>query len=142
MDALKEKVAERIARVPFSVERHALGADGGLPFESEHFDTVTVTWTLCTIPDAAAALKEMRRVLKPDGRMLFIEHGRSDRPNIARWQDRLNPIQNVIGCGCNLNRKMDALIEGSGFSIERLDFFEADDAPAVFGTLYRGAARP
>jgi len=141
MEALPDKVAQRISNAPFAVERHALRADGSLPFDSERFDTVTVTWTLCTIPDVAAALAEMRRVLKPEGELLFIEHGRSDDPGVARWQDRLNPIQNVIGCGCNLNRKIDALIEGAGFSIDRLDRFVAD-GPAAFATMYRGAARP
>ena len=140
MTALPDKVAERIARAPFPVERHALRADGGLPFDAERFDTVSVTWTLCTIPDVAAALREMRRVLKPTGRMLFIEHGRSDRASVARWQDRLNPIQNVVGCGCNLNRKIDALVLDAGFSLERLDRFVADGAPEIFGTMYRGAA--
>ena len=76
-----------------------------------------------------------------DGRMLFIEHGRSDKTGVAKWQDRWNPVQKVVGCGCNVNRKMDALIEEAGFTFERLDRFIADGAPEVFGTMYRGAAR-
>ncbi|MCA9512438.1 MAG: class I SAM-dependent methyltransferase [Myxococcota bacterium] len=140
MTALPEKVAERVARAPFPVERHALAADGGLPFDDARFDTVTVTWTLCTIPDVAAALRDMRRVLRPGGHLLFIEHGRSDVASVARWQDRLNPIQNVVGCGCNLNRRIDALVSDAGFAIERLDRFVADGAPAIFATMYRGVA--
>ena len=141
MTALPDKVGKRIQRVAFPVERHALPADGVLPFDNGRFDTVTITWTLCTIPDPAAALREMHRVLKSGGRMLFIEHGRSDKANVAKWQDRWNPVQKVLGCGCNVNRKMDALIEESGFRFERLDRFIADGAPEIFGTMYRGAAR-
>ncbi len=140
MDALEEKVARRIAAAPFPVERHKLPADGELPFDTGRFDTVTVTWTLCTIPDVGAALEEMRRVLKPEGRLLFIEHGRSDDPKIARWQDRLNPIQNVIGCGCNLNRAIGPIVESAGFQIQRIE--QLIEGPRIFATLYRGAALP
>lgn len=138
MDALADVVAERIAAAPFPVERHHLPADGALPFDAGRFDTATITWTLCTIPDANAALQEVKRVLKPEGRLLFIEHGRSDDPKIARWQDRLNPMQNVIGCGCNLNRAIGGLVEGAGFELERIEQFI--EGPAIFATLYRGAA--
>ena len=141
MTALEEKVQGRIDQAPFPVTRHALPADGVLPFTDAQFDTVTITWTLCTIPDPDTALREMRRILKPGGRMLFLEHGRSDKPSVAKWQDRFNPVQNVVGCGCNVNRKMDALIENAGFRMEQLDRFLAEGAPEIFGTMYRGAAR-
>jgi len=140
MTALDDVVAKRIAAAPFPVERFALRADGRLPFDDESFDTVVVTWTLCTIPDVATALREMRRVLRPSGRLLFIEHGLSDKPSVARWQHRLNPIQNVVGCGCNLDRKIDALVAGAGFALERVDRFVAEGAPEIFGTMYRGSA--
>src|SRR5512147_2279047 len=77
MDALERRVAERIAAVEFPVERHQLRADGRLPFDAARFDCAAVTWTLCTIPDPVAALRELRRVLKPGAALLFIEHGRS-----------------------------------------------------------------
>ena len=80
----------------------------------------------------------MRRVLKPEGKLLFIEHGRSQEPGVARWQDRLNPIQNVIGCGCNLNRAVAPLVERAGFRLARLEHFV--DGPKIFATLYRGSA--
>ena len=136
LEALEERVRERIGAVPFPVERHALRADGGLPFESDRFDCVTITWTLCTILDPVAALREMRRVLRPRGALLFVEHGRS----VARWQDRLNRLQNILACGCNLNRRIDALIEEAGFEIETLDRFVADRAPEILGHFYQGKA--
>ena len=140
MDALAEKVKQRIDAAPFPVEVHHLRADGELPFDSGRFDCATITWTLCTIPDPVAALREVRRVLQPGAELLFIEHGRSDEPAVARWQDRFNPIQHVIGCGCNLNRKIDQLIQEAGFDLPSYDFFLADGTPRMFGTLYRGGA--
>jgi ubiquinone/menaquinone biosynthesis C-methylase UbiE len=142
MDALAERVQARIEAAPFPVERHHLPADRRLPFEDGRFDCITMTWTLCTIPDPVAALAEMRRVLRPEGRLLFIEHGRSDDPRTARWQDRWNPIQNVIACGCNVNRKIDALVEQGGFELKRHDRFLAEGAPRMFAEMYRGSAVP
>jgi ubiquinone/menaquinone biosynthesis C-methylase UbiE len=100
------------------------------------------TWTLCTVQDPVKALREIRRVLKGDGRFLFLEHGRSDDPRIAVWQDRLNPIQNIIGCGCNLNRRIDRLIEQSGLQVVRLDRFQMAQVPRIGGEMYRGQAIP
>jgi ubiquinone/menaquinone biosynthesis C-methylase UbiE len=142
MTALPERVLQRIAGAPFPVEVHHLPADRTLPFDAGRFDCVTMTWTLCTIADPVAAMREMRRVLKPDGTLLFIEHGRSDDPKVARWQDRWNPIQNWIGCGCNVNRRIDALVEQGGFRIGSLERFLAEGAPRMFGEMYRGAATP
>jgi hypothetical protein len=79
-------------------------------------------------------------VLKPAGKLLFIEHGRSDDAKVARWQDRWNPIQNVIGCGCNVNRKIDALIREAGFGFEKLERFKAD-GPRFLTEMYSGVAR-
>jgi SAM-dependent methyltransferase len=140
LDAMKQKVQARIDAVPFPVERHRLAADGGLPFDDDCFDSVTVTWTLCTIADPEAALREMRRVARPGAPLLFIEHGRSADPRVARWQDRLNPIQRLVGCGCNLNRRIDVLIEAAGYRIEKLDRFDAVWVPRTHGHLYRGIA--
>src|SRR6185369_8135575 len=86
-ELLPARVAARIAAAPFPVTRAQLDAER-LPFPDQAFDTVVSTWTLCSIPDPLAALREIRRVLRPSGTFLFLEHGRSDRPEIARWQDR------------------------------------------------------
>ena len=140
MRALERRVAERIAAAPFPVERHPLRADGGLPFDAARFDCAAMTWTLCTIPDPVAALREIRRVLRPGAPLLFIEHGRSDDARVARFQDRWNPIQNAIGAGCNVNRKIDALIREGGFEFEKLERFKAD-GPRFLVEMYRGVAR-
>jgi ubiquinone/menaquinone biosynthesis C-methylase UbiE len=142
MKALSERVSERIEAAAFQVEVNHLAADRTLPFDSGRFDCVTMTWTLCTIAEPLPALREMRRVLKPSGRLLFIEHGRSDDAKVARWQDRWNPIQNVIGCGCNVNRKIDALVEQGGFRLTSLERFLAEGAPRMFGEMYRGVGSP
>ena len=133
------KVQARIARVSFPIERRALRADGGLPFDAGRFDTVVTTWTLCSIPEVGAALREMRRVLKPGGRYVFIEHGRADAEGTARWQDRINPIWNRLCDGCNINRKIDRLVEAGGFELTRLDRFRGR-GPGIVAHMYRGVA--
>jgi len=142
MDALPDRVRKRVAAAPFPVEVHHLAADRRLPFADARFDCVTMTWTLCTIADPVAAVREMRRVLAPGGQLLFIEHGRSDDPGVARWQDRWNPVQNVIACGCNVNRRIDALVEQGGFRMRSLERFVAERTPRMFGEMYRGVAVP
>ena len=138
---LPDRVAERSARVPFPVELSQTSAEQ-LPYEDQSFDCVVSTWTLCTIPDPMQALREVRRVLKPTGQFLFLEHGRSDDARTVIWQDRLNPIQNVIGCGCNLNRPIDRLITEAGLRIVQLDRFAMEGVPRIGGELYRGVATP
>jgi len=99
------------------------------------------TWTLCTIPNASRALCEMRRVLKPGGRLLFVEHGRASDPNVVWWQDQLTPIWKRIGGGCHLNRAIGSLIEGAGFRLERLETsYMRGPKPMTF--MYEGSARP
>jgi ubiquinone/menaquinone biosynthesis C-methylase UbiE len=132
-------VEERIAKASFPVERTVLRADGQLPFDAGRFDSIVTTWTLCSIPDPATALAEMRRVLKPGGRYVFIEHGRSPRPSTVRWQDRLNPIWRRLMDGCNINRPIDQLVDAAGFTLASLDRFQ-HRGPAVLAHMYRGVA--
>lgn len=134
-----ESVQSRIARTRFPIERQTLRADGGLPFDSRRFDTVVTTWTLCSIPEVARALREMRRVLKPGGRYLFIEHGRAESETTARWQDRINPVWNRVCDGCNINRKIDRLVEDGGFAMTELARFRAR-GPGIAAAMYRGTA--
>jgi SAM-dependent methyltransferase len=134
-----EKVQRRIQSVAFPIERKALRADGGLPFDRARFDTVVTTWTLCSIPEVADALREMRRVLKPGGRYLFIEHGRAPSDSTARWQDRINPLWNRVCDGCNINRKIDRLVLDGGFELKSLDRFRAK-GPGIVAQMYRGVA--
>lgn len=139
---LPRRVAMRIAGARMPVEQLQLDASGRLPFEDSAFDGVVTTFTLCSIPDVASALREIRRVIKPDGKYVFLEHGRSDDPRVARWQDLLNPIQRVVACGCNLNRVIDGLIRQSGFEIVKLERYLMPDVPRIFAETYRGLAQP
>ena len=112
-----------------------------IPLDRGSIDTVVTTWTLCTIPNAQRALAEMRRVLKPVGALLFVEHGRAPEPGIARWQDRLDPLWSHLAGGCHLNRKMDDLIAGSGFRIEAMENARLP-GPPTHTFLYQGRAKP
>ena len=111
------------------------------PVKPESVDTVLVTYTLCTIPDAIAALEGMRRVLKPGGRLIFREHGKAPDQAVRRWQDRLNPLWRRGGGGCNLKRDIPALIEAGGFRIDNLETMYLPGTPRFAGFNYRGSAR-
>lgn len=134
-------MAERRARaVSFPVD--FIGLDGAaVPLDNGAVDTVVSTWTLCTIADPVAALAEIRRVLKPDGRLIFVEHGRAPEPRTAAWQDRLTPIQRRLAGGCHLNRRIDELLDAAGF---RTDAMERGylRGPRPFMYHYMGCARP
>jgi ubiquinone/menaquinone biosynthesis C-methylase UbiE len=117
------------------------GTAEAVPLEDYSVDTVVTTWTLCSIPDANRALHEMRRVLKPGGQLLFVEHGRAPDPGVRWWQDRLTPIWKRLGGGCHLNRAIKDLIENTGFRIERLaNGYMRGPKPMTF--MYEGSARP
>lgn len=136
---LPAKVEKRIREVDFPVERAYLDA-ARLPFDDARFDTVVSTWTLCTIPGVEQALREVRRVLAPGARFLFLEHGRSADERVARRQDRWNRVQQVIACGCHLNRPIDRLIESAGLSLARLERFTMPGTPATLAAHYIGVA--
>ena len=112
-----------------------------IPFDHNVFDTVVTTWTLCTIPQVISALREMRRVLRQDGRLLFVEHGLAPDRGVAWWQHRLTPCWKCLGGGCHLNRKIDDLVTASGFDIDELDTgYMQGRNPLAF--MYEGVARP
>jgi ubiquinone/menaquinone biosynthesis C-methylase UbiE len=131
---------KRIQAAPFPVEIVGLSAEK-LPLDDGSADTIVSTFTLCTIPDVASALCEMRRVLKPGGRLHFVEHGRADDLRVERWQRRLTGIQQLLCGGCHLNRPISRLIRRAGFEIERLENDYLKGAPRFGGFLYRGEAR-
>jgi ubiquinone/menaquinone biosynthesis C-methylase UbiE len=115
------------------------GSAESIPMEDDTIDTVLTTWTLCSIPDPIGALKEMRRVLKASGQLLFVEHGLAPEDNIQKWQNRLTPVWKRIGGGCHLNRPIRALIESAGFGITQLETgYMKGPKPMTF--LYEGRA--
>jgi ubiquinone/menaquinone biosynthesis C-methylase UbiE len=129
----------RIERSRIDVDLRIQSAES-LPFDAARFDCVVCTWTLCSIPDAQAAVGEVRRVLKPGGRFVFVEHGLSDEPSIQRWQRRLNPIQRRIGAGCRLDLDVEAAVRSQPFREVIVDRFLMQKAPRTHGTMYKGMA--
>jgi SAM-dependent methyltransferase len=134
------KLAEkRLSASGIPVERS--GLDGqSLPFGDDSFDAALSTWTMCTIPDVAAALSEVRRVLKPGGTLHFVEHGLAPDERVRRWQHRLEPLQKRLFGGCHLTRPVVDLLTGAGFTITDLDVFYEESTPKVFGANSLGTA--
>src|SRR5215813_6101855 len=116
------------------------GSAEAIPLESESVDTVVSTWTLCSIPRADVALGEMRRVLRPTGRLLFVEHGLAPDLSVRRWQDRLTPAWRRFNGNCHLNRPIERLIDEAGFRLERVATGYMR-GPRPFAFIYEGAAR-
>jgi ubiquinone/menaquinone biosynthesis C-methylase UbiE len=131
---------ERIAYVGLSVDLIGLSAER-IPLPDASFDTVLITYTLCTIPDAVAALIEMRRVLAPTGKLLFCEHGRAPEASVQRWQDRLQPVWGALAGGCHLGRDIPALLTAAGFTLinPKTRYLPG---PRPFTFHYWGEARP
>jgi SAM-dependent methyltransferase len=130
---------ERIGRAPCPVE--IVGLDGQrLPIEDRSADAVLCTWSLCTIPDPVAAVREMRRVLKPGGRLHFVEHGRSPDERVRAWQRRLNGIQRRLAGGCHLDRDIPAVLAAGGLQVRTLDTYYGKGEPKPYGYLYEGTA--
>lgn len=137
-DELLEMARGRAAasRIPVTLTR----ADAAtMPLDDASFDTIVMTWTLCSIPDPLAALGEMRRVLKPGGRLLFIEHGLSPEPGVARWQHRLTPVWRRFAGGCHLDRKIDDLLRAARFELPVLRN-EYAEGPRPMTYMYEGQA--
>ena len=130
---------ERIAQVGLPVDLIGLSAEK-IPLPDASFDTVLITYTLCTIPDAIAALLEMRRVLAPTGKLLFCEHGRAPDPSVQRWQDRLQPVWGPLAGGCHLTRCASALIAGAGFRLDDPERKYLRGVPRILGWSECGTA--
>src|SRR6266568_3241797 len=138
---LQRMARKRASGAPFAVEFLLQSAEDPLPISTGSMDTVVLTWTLCSIPNTSRALMEIRRVLRPDGRLLFLEHGRAPDPGVALWQDRITPIWKHIAGGCTLNRKMDELIAAAGFHITELSTgYMLGPRPMTY--MYQGFAQP
>jgi ubiquinone/menaquinone biosynthesis C-methylase UbiE len=141
MRALPRRAAERIDAASFPVERVHVPADAGLPFPDHRFDCAVTTWTLCSIDDPAAALAELRRVLRGDGLYLFLEHGLSDHPRWAAWQRGIAPVRRWFG-GCRIDLPVDGLVAAAGFVIVDLARFQRRGRRGLTAQAYRGVARP
>ncbi|MGD9645363.1 MAG: class I SAM-dependent methyltransferase [Pirellulales bacterium] len=137
---MHRRAAARIAASPLEIDAIAIGADGQLPLDDNSFDYVVSTWTMCSIADIRRALAEVHRVLRPAGRLLFVEHGLSPESGVARWQNRLNGINKRIGEGCHLNRNIAALLTASPLRLTDCDEFYLPSTPRIAGWTYRGAA--
>ena len=135
---LTEKAQQRADGMDTPVE--VIGVSGeDLPADDNAYDTIVCTWTLCSIPNPYRAVAEMRRVLKPSGQLIFVEHGRSDDAGIVKWQRRVEPIWKKIGGGCHLTRRADDLLVDGGF---KLDHFESgyEEGPKVAAFMMHGIA--
>ncbi len=132
---------QRMRAAPFDIEILRTCAED-MPLETGTVDTALATYTLCSIAEVERALAEIRRVLKPQGRLLFCEHGRSHNSGPALWRDRLTPVWKRLASGCHLNRNISRLIENAGFRIESVDTFKLAMAPELVGFHYLGSARP
>lgn len=111
-----------------------------IPLPDNHFDSVLVTYTMCTIPEVHRANKEIQRVLKGNGRLIFCEHGEAPDKNIKKWQNRINPLWKKLAGGCNINRNIPSLIQESGFDIIDLEEMYLPNTPKIAGYNYWGYA--
>ena len=140
LNEMAEKVVAKTAAENGLDVEIILGSAEDMPFPDDHFDSVVITYTLCTIPDAEAANLEIRRVLKPGGKLIFCEHGLAPDVGVAKWQGRIDPIWGKIAGGCHLNRDIPELITGAGFTIETLEQMYLPSTPKFAGYNYWGVA--
>ncbi len=139
-EGMRRKAQANLGRSPVTVEWLDLPGEK-IPLPDESVDTVLLTFTLCTIPDWQAALHQMKRVLRPGGELLFLEHGQSPDEAVQKWQHRITPGWKRIAGGCHLNRPIAELIRETGFEITELENFYMPKAPKFAGYIYKGRAR-
>lgn len=131
---------ERLEKAERRAE-HVCVSGEQLPLADKSFDTVVVTFTLCSIDDVVRALGEMRRVMRTDAKLLFCEHNLGDTPGTRLWQQRLTPLWSTVAGGCHLDRDAPTLLASAGFFVEDVEHTRLPDTPALFGTIRRGVAR-
>lgn len=136
---MRQKAAHNLSRSPVAVEWLDLPGEQ-IPLPDNSVDTVLLTFTLCTIPDASAALAQMRRVLKPDGTLLFLEHGLAPDHRVEIWQHRINPVWRRFAGGCNLDRPISRLLEQAGFQVDELNNLYIPKSPKIASYIYQGRA--
>jgi len=136
---MNRKAQKRMKRSSLQVGLHEYSSEK-LPFENQTFDSVVVTFTLCSIPDVELALWEIHRVLNSGGKLFFIEHGISNEPKVQKWQKRITPWQKRFADGCHLDRDMASLIENAGFHFEDLKKYYFKGFPKISGFFYQGIA--
>lgn len=132
---MTRRAQQRIAQAHFPVELQQLQGEQ-LPFENARFDTVVLVLTLCTVNDPLAVLREAKRVMKPDGILLFFEHVLAQQPRYAAWQHRINPVWKVMGCGCNLTRDSVHLMEQAGFVPHYKSITELEGGPEKASKMF------
>ncbi len=136
---MREQAAQRVAQAPFPLEWLDLPGEE-IPLDSNSVDTVVLTYTLCTIPDWQRALEQMRRVLKPGGKLLFSEHGLAPDQGVRNWQQRINPLWMKLAGGCHLNRDIPLLLKQGGFVIRDIESLYLPSTPRFAGFTYWGYA--
>ena len=135
------ELAKELANDSKASIKLVIGSAESIPYPDNFFDTVLVTYTMCTIPNVAIANKEMWRVLKDDGRLIFCEHGLAPDKKISKWQNRIDPFWGKIAGGCHLNRDIQKLITDAGFSFESLDKMYIPSTPKFAGYNYWGIGK-
>lgn len=136
---MRELAAPVAEAAPFEVRFLDLPGEE-IPLEDNSIDSIVLTYTLCTIPDGPRALEQMRRVLKPGGKLLFSEHGKAPDVKVQKWQNRINPIWKIIGGGCHINKPIDTMIASAGFKMDSLQTLYLPETPRIFGYNYWGHA--